>query len=51
MNDLTEKFIWAELKYKLYGIAVNIENDDYLDQQQILSDVKEVLKILESTNP
>ncbi|MED1711757.1 hypothetical protein P4V34_28825 [Bacillus thuringiensis] len=49
--NLTEKFIWAELKYKLYLIAVNIQNDDYSDNQEILNDILEIAKILESTNP
>ncbi|KYD03480.1 hypothetical protein B4102_3398 [Heyndrickxia sporothermodurans] len=49
--NLAEKFIWAELTYKLYGIAVNIQNDDYSDNQELLNDLLDVIKDLENTTP
>ncbi|MED3779357.1 hypothetical protein P4560_02170 [Heyndrickxia sporothermodurans] len=49
--NLTEKFIWAELKHKLYLVAVNIQNDDYSDNQELLNDLLDVIKDLENTTP
>ncbi|MEK5425332.1 hypothetical protein [Cytobacillus sp. FSL R7-0680] len=47
--NLTNKVIWAEIKYNILLAALHIENDESNDL--VLSKLLEVVSLLENTEP
>lgn len=47
--NLTERAIWAELKFRILEAAMNLENDESKDY--VISKLMEVVEILEDTEP